>query len=503
MLCNMLGNKESVMTNLNQRNKIWAILVFCAAAVTTAPAQTVTTLASFNKTDGRDPGYPAAPLVQGTNGNFYGTTAAGGASDEGTVFAITPAGRLRTLYSFCSQASCSDGAIANAGLLQSTDGNFYGTTALGGTNNFGTAFKITPAGGLTTIYRFCSQPGCADGTDPAAGLLQVFNDTFYGTTFNAGASGNGTVFQMSQAGTLTTLASFDGADGTGPDFGSLIRPLTGNFYGTTIAGGSNANGYCTAENGCGTVFVITPSGQLTSLYSFCSQPNCADGQEVFGGLVQGLNHNFYGTTTLGGANGYGTVFEVSPTGTLKTLHNFNLSDGAYPEAALVLGTDRNFYGTTSSGGTSGSGGTIFQITPAGQLTTLYSFCSQPNCSDGTGPFSSLIQATNGNFYGATFAGGTSKNCIGGCGTIFSLSMGLAPFIETRLTAGKVNDHVTILGNNLTGTSGVLFNGHAAQYDVVSDTEIQTTVPSGATDGFVTVTTLKGKLTSNQPFIVVP
>jgi uncharacterized repeat protein (TIGR03803 family) len=491
------------MTNLNRPQKTGAILLFCAAVAIGTPAQTVTTLASFNKTNGRDPGYPAAPLVQGTNGNFYGTTAAGGASDEGTVFVVTPAGKLHTLYSFCSQSSCSDGAVANAGLMQSTDGNFYGTTALGGTNNFGTAFKITAAGDLTTIYRFCAQSGCADGINPAAGLLPAFRDTFYGTTYSGGASGEGTIFETRQTGIVTTLASFDGTDGTGPDFGSLIRAINGNFYGTTIAGGPNVNGYCTAENGCGTVFVMTPTGQLNSLYSFCSQPNCADGQEVFGGLVEGTNHNFYGTTALGGANGCGTVFELTPTGKLTTLHSFNLSDGGYPEAALVLGTDGNFYGTTPSGGTAGDGGTIFQITPAGKFTTLYTFCTQPNCSDGTGPFSSLIQATNGNFYGATFAGGTSKNCIDGCGTIFSLSMGLGPFIETRLTTGKVTDHVTILGNNLTGASAVFFNGHAAQYDVVSDTEIQTTVPAGATDGFVTVSTLNGKLTSNQPFIVIP
>ncbi len=490
------------MSNLDRWKKNCAVLCFCVAVAAVASAQTVTTLASFDKANGRDPGFPAAPLVQGTNGNFYGTTVAGGRNDEGTVFEITPAGKLHTLYSFCSQASCSDGAVANAGLVQSTDGNFYGTTALGGTDNFGTAFKITPAGDLTTIYRFCSQSGCADGIDPAAGLLQVFNDTFYGTTYDAGASGNGTIFEMSQTGSLTTLASFDGANGTGPDFGSLIRAANGNFYGTTIAGGSNANGYCKEDAGCGTIFVMTPGGQLTSLYSFCGRKRCSDGEEVFGGLVQGANGNFYGTTALGGANNYGTVFEITPRGNLTTLHSFDLSDGAYPESALVQGTDGNFYGTTSSGGT-GDSGTLFQITPAGELAILYNFCSQPHCSDGTGPFSSLIQATDGNFYGATFAGGTSKNCDGGCGTIFSLSMGLGPFIETRLTSGKVTDHVTILGNNLTGTSAVYFNGTAAQYDVVSDTEVQTTVPPGATTGFVTVTTLNGKLTSNQPFTVRP
>ncbi|HVI08759.1 MAG TPA: choice-of-anchor tandem repeat GloVer-containing protein, partial [Candidatus Binatia bacterium] len=416
----------------------------------------ITTLTSFDKTDGRDPGYPAAPFVQGTNGGFYGTTAAGGVNDEGTVFEMTSAGTLNTLYSFCSQPGCSDGAVANAGLIQATDGNLYGTTDAGGDNNFGTIFRITPAGSLTTLYRFCSAPGCSDGANPSAGLMQASDGAFYGTTAVGGAYGAGTVFKITTAGTLATLASFAGANGNDPAFGSLIQGVNGNFYGTTISGGANTA--CGIVSGCGTVFSMTPGGQLTTIYSFCAQPNCADGTELFGGLVLGADGELYGITALGGANNYGTVFKLTKQGALKTLHSFDFSDGAYPEAALIQGTDGKFYGTTSNGGAHGDAGTVFEITSHGELTTLYDFCAEAGCTDGTGPFEGLMQATNGEFYGTTFSGGTSSNCIGGCGTAFSLETGLAPFVSTRPSSGRAGSRVIILGNNLSGATAVSFNG---------------------------------------------
>jgi uncharacterized repeat protein (TIGR03803 family) len=481
------------------------LLPFCAAticmAAISAPAQ-LTTLASFNKTNGRDPGWPGAPFVQGTNGNFYGTTSAGGAADEGTLFAMTPAGKINTLYSFCSQPKCADGAVANAGLIQATNGNLYGTTNGGGAHDFGTVFELTPAGKLTTVYNFCSVSGCSDGANPSGGLIQGSDGSFYGTTAVGGTFGAGTVFKISNAGAFTTLASFDGTNGEDPAFGSLIQATDGNFYGTTLAGGANTA--CGGNNGCGTVFKVTPRGKLTSVYSFCALTNCTDGFELFGGLVQGADGNLYGTTASGGANGYGTVFKLTPAGALTTLHNFgSYPDGAYPEAALIQGTDGNFYGTTPQGGTNGVAGTVFQITPSGGLTTLYDFCAKTNCADGTGPFESVMQATNGKFYGTAFGGGASTNCIGGCGTAFSLAMGLGPFIETRTTSGIVGSHVIVLGNNLTAATAVNFNGTPAVFAVRSATEIIATVPAGATTGLVTVATPSGTLTSNRPFRVIP
>ena len=459
----------------------------------------VKTLASFDNVDGRDPGYPAAAFVQGTNGYLYGTTAAGGANDEGTVFRMSATGELMTLYSFCSQPGCSDGAVANAGLIQATDGHFYGTTALGGTNNNGTIFKISRAGILTTIYRFCTELGCQGGTNPAAGLLQASDGNFYGTTVNGGAYGLGTVFRMTRAGVVTTVLSFNGTNGRNPLFGSLIEGTDGSLYGTTGYGGASEG--CGSGTGCGTIFRMSLRGDLTTLYNFCAQLNCADGSSPSGGLVQGTDGNLYGTTANGDI-GYGTVYKMTTPGELTTLHSFNFTDGAYPQAGLIQATDGNFYGATPQGGANGPGGTIFQVTPQGDFASLYSFCSKANCTDGTGVFSGLVQATNGQLYGATFAGGTSSNCTGGCGTTFILPTGLAPFVETRLSSGRPGARIIVLGSGLSAASAVNFNGMPAVFRVVSGTEIVATVPIGATDGFVTVTTPGGALTSNKVFQVL-
>ncbi len=374
---------------------------------------TLTTLYSFcSQPSCADGVEPEAGLVQGADGSFYGTTSNDGSGlyGAGTVFKITPSGTLTTLYSFCTQPNCADGYEPEAGLVQGADGNLYGTTWRGGSNGAGTVFKITPSGTLTTLYSFCSQPNCADGDEPEAGLVQGADGNFYGATWQGGANnypfGSGTVFKITPGGTLTTLYSFcsqtECTDGYFPQSG-LVQGTDGNLYGTTNYGGAG---------GEGTVFKITPSGTLTTLYSFCSQPNCADGTGPVSALVQATDGSFYGTTWHGGANntqcgyGCGTVFKITPTGTLTSLYSFctqpGCADGQYPQAGLVQATDGNFYGTTWwGGGGVRSGGTLFRITPSGTLTTLYSFCSQTNCADGSDPEGALVQATDGSFYGTT------------------------------------------------------------------------------------------------------
>jgi len=289
---------EAVMKKFSPMRMVCIAIAFCAATAIASPAQTFTSIASLGLANGDSPN----GLVQGTNGDFYGTTTFGGpnVNDGGTVFEVSPAGEVTMLHAFfCSSASCAAGSLPNGGLLLAGNGNFYGSTSIGGakSSSQGTVFEITPAGKLTTIYSFCAQFNCADGESPSG----------------------------------------------------LVQATDGNFYGTTPVGG--------AYN-FGTVFKLTPAGKLTTLYSFCpggNGGNCADGRNPSGGLIRAANGNSYGTTNEGGANGF-------------------------------------------------AGGTIFEITPAGKLTTLYSFCAQANCADGASP-NGLIQATNGNFYGVTYAGG--------------------------------------------------------------------------------------------------
>src|SRR5579872_6589163 len=358
------------------------------AMATAIHGQTFTSLHNFGGIDGA---YPGAVLIQGVDGNLYGTTQGGGIRGDGTVFKMTPSGTLTTIYSFCSEANCADGSSPYAGLVLGTDGNFYGTTEQGGFEAGGTVFKITQGGKLTTLYTFCVQSGCPDGTHPEAGLVQGIDGNFYGTTFEGGANvGNGTVFKITPGGALTTLYIFCPnsrfcTNGRNPTAG-LVQGTDGRFYGTTPGGGGGPYG---PE---GTVFKITAGGLLTTVHKF----DLTDGSGPYAGLIQGLDGNFYGTTYGGsGLRGKGTVFEMTPSGTLTTLHGFLGPDGSSPEAGLVQGTDGDFYGTTLIGGTNDNG-TIFEITGSGTLTTLYTFC--PNlCAEGDEPVAGLVQHTTGPF----------------------------------------------------------------------------------------------------------
>jgi uncharacterized repeat protein (TIGR03803 family) len=481
-----------------------ALFLLCAVTAIACPAQTVTTLASFDEsTTGVNP-VPVA-LVQGLDGNFYGTASGGGAnftSGGGTVFKITPSGALTALYSFCSQTNCTDGSDPVAGLIQAVDGNLYGTATGGGANERGTVFKITPSGTLTTIYSFCAQTDCADGSIPFAGLVQAADGNFYGTTEVGGrgsspscgnSAGCGTVFKLTPSGTLTTLYSFCAqsscADGSLPLAG-LVQATDGSLYGTTSQGGAYGNGE---------VFEVIRSG-ITILQSFDFNGN------PYAGLVQDRDGSLYGTTngcSDGVCNGDGTVYKVTLRGQLVA-DRFNGANGAAPSAGLVQGTDGNFYGTTTAGGSDNlcngrkGCGTLFKLGPTHVLTALYSFCVQSGCPDGSVPAGGLVQGTDGNFYGTTAGGGANGN-----GTVFSLSVGLGPFVKTLPASGKVGGTVIILGTNLTGASSVSFNGTAATFTVVSSSEITTSIPTGATSGTVQVTTPNGVLLSNVAFQVTP
>jgi uncharacterized repeat protein (TIGR03803 family) len=463
------------MTKPSWMTKACGVFLLWTTAAIALPAQTFTVLHSFDNTDG---GFPRAGLVQGTNGKFYGTTIGGGAYGDGTVFSMTASGALTTLHSFDG----TDGANPSAAPVQGTNGKFYGTTSGGGAYGEGTVFSMTASGTLTTLHSFADS--ATDGANPAAGLVQGANGKFYGTTTYGGANGDGTVFSITASGTLTILHSFaDSATDGGNPIAGLVQGTNGDFYGTTFLGG--------AYDG-GTVFSITASDTLTTLYSFSG----ADGSYPSAGLVQGANGKFYGTTPPDG----GTVFSITANGTPTKLYTFCsgggvCADGSSPGAALVQGTNGKFYGTTNSGGANGDGdGTVFTITASGALTTLHSF----DGSDGEFPGAALAQGTNGKFYGTTTDGGANGN-----GTVFSLSVGLGPFVITQTTSGAEGVAVNILGSNLTGATSVTFNGTAAAFTVVSQYLITTIVPTGATSGKVEVIIPSATLSSSGPFHVQP
>ncbi len=490
------------------------VLTLILGAVMTGalPAQTVTTLHDFCAQSAcPDGSTPSASLVQGLDGNLYGTTYEGGiAFYDGTIFKISPAGVFTTVYRFCSQSGCADGSGPAAALIQGKNGNFYGTTKRGGPYGGGTVFEVTPEGALTTLYSFCLTINvyCTDGEHPGAGLIQAANGNFYGTTLYGGANGMGTVFELTPSGSLTVLYSFC------PQFGcidgdrpaaSLIQAGNGNLYGTTEGGGTN-----NCPGGCGTVFQITPAGAFSTIYTFCPTVGCTGGSIPAAGLIQGTDGYLYGTASQGGnystqcAYQLGTIFQLTPSGSYTTIYSFVNQGtacgptGAAPITGLVQGTDGQFYGTTLDGGSfCGTGcGTLFRVTSSGVFTLLYSFCL--GCTEGQSPDAALIQDTNGEFYGSSNVGGP-----GGGGAVFSLSVGLGSYVKAQTDYGKVGTAVEILGTGLTGATGVTFNGTPASFKVVSSSLLTAAVPSGASSGIIQVVTPRGTLLSNLPFQVLP
>jgi uncharacterized repeat protein (TIGR03803 family) len=313
------------------RSGLTLLLVLVATAVA-APAQTFTKLFDFGA-NGSGSGPDFTSFSQGADGKLYGTTSSGGANGAGTVFKITPLGKLTTLYNFCSQPNCTDGDNPTAGLVLATDGNFFGTTLIGGDPEqcgppgCGTVFRMTPSGGLTTLYSFChiNSINCNDGMWP---------------------------------------------------FGGVTEATNGDFYGTTEYGGR----YCD-EGGCGTVFKITSAGELTTLQSFGPIGGANPGTN----LIQATDGNLYGATG-GGVDlfFYGSIFRTTLAGELVAVYTFNGADGIGP-GPVTEGYDGNLYGTTGGSPPLGILGTAYKLNKHGRLTTLYSFCGKPPCIDGWFP----------------------------------------------------------------------------------------------------------------------
>jgi uncharacterized repeat protein (TIGR03803 family) len=479
------------------RRPILITYAFLALSSALASAQTFTKLVDFTNLNGADPFHTS--LIQGLDGNLYGTTAYGGRfscppnGGCGTVFSLTEDGKIIRNFSF----NGIDGAYPFGGLIQTSNGALFGTTSSGGLSAAGgSVFEFTPSGKLVTIHSFCSQASCSDGDSPSASLLHARDGNLYGTTCQGGAFNNGTVYKISPAGVFSSIHSFSGLDDGSCPYGPLMQGANGQIYGTASGGGSNQYG---------TVFTVAAAGSVKILYVFAGPP--FDGAYPDGGLVQSSDGSLYGTTLLGGScpaapqAGCGTIFKISASGMFRLIYSFCVNgnpcyDGQGPADGLTLGSDGNLYGTTAFGGGVANAGTIFSITPDGTLTTLHAVISP--VQEGKFPFTTLVQATNGKFYGTMEEGG-----VKGKGVIFSLDVGLSPFVSIEPSVGKIGTSVAILGNGLTGTTAVSFNGATSAFRVVSDNLISATVPVGATSGTVTVTTPSGALASNMAFRVLP
>lgn len=429
-------------------------------------------LADFTSAEGN---MSEAPLLLGTDGNFYGTASSGGAHNHGSIFKITPAGVETTLYSFTGG---NDGASPDAGLTEGPDGNFYGEAASGGPfentgdpENFGTIFKITPSGTLSVIYSFSGE---ADGAEPFDGLVLGPDGNFYGVTEASGTysnglfSGQGDVFKITPTGTLTTL--YSGSDVNAPI--SIMLGTDGNLYVSNLGGG---------------VLKLTLGGSPT-LYT--------DGSALGGvsGLTQGNDGNFYGTTRFGGANGDGQFFQMTSAGDFTVLHTFDGTDGASPFSPPITGMDGLLYGTTAYDGAN-SGGTFYSIATGGSFNTLYSFTATLNGTTLGTPLGAPIEYSDGSFYGAASAGGAD-----GRGGIYKItdstdlpSSNPTPSIgqisPNTIAAGSGETVVTLTGAGFVAGSVVKWNGTALSTTFESATQVLAVIPSTdlGTAGTATVT----------------
>jgi uncharacterized repeat protein (TIGR03803 family) len=455
-----------------------------------------------------NPVSPWSGLTMGTDGNFYGTTTSGGTHGVGTVFKVPASGGSMTvLWNFTGGT---DEGTPESSLALGLDGNFYGTTAGVYAGTYGTAFKITPKGVLTTIHPF----KFTDGATPY-GLILGLDGNFYGVARGGGANSLGVVFRMSKAGVVKVLHSFAGypTDGANP-VGTLAQANDGTLYGTTYLGGSGK---------AGTVFKISPTGTgYAVLHHFDRTININDGVQPLAGMAYGTDGNLYGTASLGGHNNGGALFKITPGGTYSTVYSLcsvaGCTDGLSPQTAMVQHTSGKLYGETR--GNSLGGGVLFSL------------------NAGLGPFASLVlwQGKVGasiQILGQGFTGTTSVK-VGGTTAPFSVVS------DTYLTAtvpagtsglvtvttpggtltsthkyvvlptitgfspsggGPVGSSAIITGKGLIQTTKVTFGSKVASFVVNSDTQITAIVPTGAVTAKISITTPGGKASSPTAFTV--
>jgi uncharacterized repeat protein (TIGR03803 family) len=453
--------------------------------VTTAQAQTYKDLVNLGTYSG-DTIEPAASgqFAQARDGNLYSTSQAGGTNSLGTVFRLTPDGNETVIHSFAFSEGRPYG-----GLILGLDGYLYGVTLGGGSAGYGTVYKISTDG--TTFKIVHNFNGTTEG-DPwywNGAPVQGTDGNFYGSVSDGAATGNyGVIYKMTTAGVMKVLFTFDG---TVRYPYAIVQGTDGNFYGTA--------GYSTTSGNNGIVFKITPAGKFTIVHNFAGYPN--DGSQPYGSIIQAADGNFYGTTLRGGKSNLGTIYKMTPAGILNVIHSFD-STGYNPLAGLIQATDGKFYGAGSSIGV------LFQATSSNP--SVYSvkvkLTGTTGLYPGSNPQIPMFQHTNGTLYGDTEYGGSGTvNCgtAANCGVLYSLDMGLQPFVALMTTSGKAGKVIEILGNGLTGTTNVMFGSGPATITFVSDTYMTATVPPTGTSGPVTVTTPSGTRVSSKNFKVLP
>ena len=387
--------------------RIWlAFVVSAMLASLVAPVRaSYEVLKSFQQPGSQ----PTGRLLKIASGEAYGTTTTGGYYGLGTVFKVTTSNVIETVVSFTGATGAAPGNGPTAGLVQGSDGQLYGSTSAGGANGFGVLFKVNGAGVYTKLVDFTGTAGAAKGSVP--GPLVTFTDGFlYGTTEAGGSSGKGTVFKLSTAGVLTTLAEFSGGvvgtkRGAEP-VGALAVPSSGiTLYGVTRSGGAS---------GLGTVFKITTAGVFTDILDFTGTSGAKPGANPAGGLLLHSDGKYYGTTEFGGTNGFGTLFSLTSANGFSSMRSFADATASQPVGELVA-SGNTLFGCCAAGGTSGLGG-LYQFTTAGAYSQLISFSGETGAAPGSVPRAGLVSDGTTFFYGTTSSGGPAN-----LGLVFKLS----------------------------------------------------------------------------------
>jgi uncharacterized repeat protein (TIGR03803 family) len=449
-------------------SSILTALGLAMVLTTSSSAQTFTDLFDFDGANGGTTAY--AVLAQGRDGQLYGTTIGGGSNDYGVVFRINTQGTESVIYSF-------DGTYGNApagGLTLGTDGNFYGTTQTGGSNDFGVLFRITPSGSLTVLHNFTG----IEDSYPDAAPIEAADGNFYGT---AVGETYGEVYEYSPNGTYTVTHTFSDTDGRSP-IAALMQAANGNLYGTTYEGG---------EYGWGTAFEMTTAGAILAEYSF--NFSTTGGYPAWP-VLQGSDSNFYSTTSMYAGNPYtGSVFKLGPEFAYSVLYTppDNPTQIGELYSGVMQATDGNLYVLGQTGGPNNYGG-ILQLGLDGTATAVYGFSTYTLVEAG------MMQHTDGKLYGSVQYATTD-----GDGYLFSLDMGLRPFVTFVQPSGRAGQTAQILGQGLNGTTSVTFNGvPATSFSVVRNTFLTAVIPDGATTGKVVVTTPSSVFTSNVNFWIL-